>query len=337
MNEIGSVIATKRLWFLLALAVAAVASIVTYAALSGRPDEYEGRIEFAIPTSLADGANDVGFFIENYRQELESPAVLDGVAAQTGLAPEQISAGLSLDQIGQSNRLAVLWNGTQDNVADTVVAIAGQEALSSMGEQQLRQAQKKQEVVEEDYTAARDNFDTFTSDTGVINPAEQYEDVTKEFNDNDEAIRAREAIPASQRTFKDQGELEALRVSQERLAESQQTLLSQIPEYRRLDDNLSDALSARRDASKSMVAAQTVARQASDAELSDPTVVTVAQNRLHIQAAIIAGLVAAALVVILGVAIDAARARRKTTIDLGDIERRNAPERTKVSAGRSAR
>ncbi len=86
-----------------------------------------------------------------------------------------------------------------------------------------------------------------------------------------------------------------------------------------------------------MVAAQTVARQASDAELSDPTVVTVAQNRLHIQAAIIAGLVAAALVVILGVAIDAARARRKTTIDLGDIERRNAPERTKVSAGRSAR
>lgn len=248
--EIFDYLRSKRRQLSLLVLLPFLAGAVAFYLLAAEPVRYRSRVEVGIPTAVASGSSAIGLYIANFRQAVSSSDVTDEIVAETGVEADELEQGLDIQQVGQANRMAVEFTGTDPDLVDEVAGTTTRAGLAALASGRVDYEQRKLAVVEEQYTQARAELDQFRTDTGLLFPDDEYRTAVEDVRDLE-----RELAEAEGAGFQVTAETLRLRLEAARLL--QETIARQYLEYQPLAETLENWSSARRDANEKLLEAET--------------------------------------------------------------------------------
>lgn len=233
--------ARSKGWLLAILVLLPLLAGGTAFVLLGRqPERYSSQLEVAIPTPVASGVSGVGLYIANFRQSITSTSVVGRVAEATGMAPDQLAGGLEVEQVGQANRMVVKYTGTAPDLAADIVPAAAAATLEQLATARLDFERRRLAIAEEQYERARGEVETFSTDTGLVFPEDDYRSIIDELRglENELALAEKSGLLFS---------AAELRIRMDELRARRDALAPQVLVYQRLDETSENASGARRD------------------------------------------------------------------------------------------
>lgn len=225
-----------------------LAGAAAYTLLAGEPERYRGEVRVTVPSALASGVSAVGLYIANFSEAITSGPVVDRAVAETGVPADQVRDGLEVSQVGQANLLAVQFVGEDRGAVSDVARVAAQATLEMLATERVEYERGGLAVAEDQYQRARGEVDAFIAQTGLVFPADDYRAASDRLRELEEQLAEAEALGYQLTANRLRPQIDALRAERDALA-------PQVLAFQRLEEDLENAGSGRRDANGELLEA----------------------------------------------------------------------------------
>lgn len=265
-----------------------------------QPLQYQAGATVAAPALIGGvsehqyrGADATKSFVTTFQAGLRSGPIVDRTSAETGVPASRVRSGLHATGIGTSSFVKVTYTTPKRKEAKKVVQAAAGETLRFLFSSQVNAAQASVDVAQAQLDQTQGALVAFSRQTGVANPANEYETVSGGIADLEALVARRAAHGDSAGAAQAQADIDAKNARLAQLAQ--------------LQSQYSNLVDQRRRAVNELDAAQQRQRQAaSQLDAADPTsVVTLGKVRhvIPVTQAIKATLFGGAIGVLLAVAV----------------------------------
>lgn len=162
----------RRLWIFVVLPV--LAGIVAIVAFSGKPQQFQSKVETLVPTSAQNTtAGAVSVYVANFQEFLTTQPVIDRVAKETGVAVGRVRSGLTAAQVGASNLIEVTYTSTDRSTVEKVALSATNASLDMASNPNLIDAKAAVQVAQDRLDKARSALAQYISTVSGL-PEDQY-------------------------------------------------------------------------------------------------------------------------------------------------------------------
>ncbi len=259
-------VARERLRILIGLPV--LAAVVATAVVLLTPQKYAVTAYVAAPALVGgvaaqqfSGTQAANQFVAAFAAAATSPKVIDQVAADTGVDPDELRDGVEVKQVGASSQLTLTYTGGDRDTAAPVARSMTGRALTFLFASQVDVATQQVAAAEADVTAATKGISDWEKENKVSQPDKLYQATLSEQS----SLRQQELSLAAV------GNTRGANEAAKSLAEGQKRLDDlgpKLPGY--------EALLAQRDAATSALAEARQGLQAARAQAgaADPAEVT---------------------------------------------------------------
>jgi capsular polysaccharide biosynthesis protein len=259
-------VARQRLWLLVGLPV--LAALVAAGVVLLTPAKYAVTAYVAAPALVGGvaaqqytGTQAANQFVAAFAAAATSPKVIDQVAADTGVDPDELRDGVEVKQVGASSQLTLTYTGGDRDTAAPVARSMTGRALTFLFASQVDVATQQVAAAEADVTAATKGISDWEKENKVSQPDKLYQATLSEQS----SLRQQELSLAAV------GNTRGANEAAKSLAEGQKRLDDlgpKLPGY--------EALLAQRDAATSALAEARQGLQAARAQAgaADPAEVT---------------------------------------------------------------
>jgi capsular polysaccharide biosynthesis protein len=278
----------------------AATALVALMFVAMQPLQYQAGATVAAPALIGGvsehqyrGADATKSFVTTFQAGLRSAPIVDRTSAETGVPASRVRAGLHASGIGTSSFVKVTYSTPKRKEAKKVVQAAAGQTLRFLFSSQVNAAQAAVDVAQTQLDKTQSGLVAFSQQTGVADPATEYETVSDGISDLETLAARRAAHGDSTGAAQAQAEVDAKNARLAQLAQ--------------LESQYSTLVDHRRRAVKELDVAEQHQRQAaSQLAAADPaSVVTLGKVRhvIPVSQAIKATLFGGAIGVLLAVAV----------------------------------